>query len=65
MCRATPFGRSTPRRESENGESVLMFPSGTIWDADAERVIDVLRFVALDNELIEDPDGLAISEDRL
>lgn len=25
-------------RESESGESVLVFPSGTIWDADTERI---------------------------
>ena len=42
-------------RESESEESVLVFDSGTIWDADTRRVVDVLRFVALDNGLLDDP----------
>ena len=42
-------------RESESGESVLVFDNGTVWDADSERVIDALRLVALDSGLIESP----------
>jgi hypothetical protein len=42
-------------RDSESGESVLVFDSGAIWDADTERVIDVLRFVALDSGRIASP----------
>ena len=42
-------------RESESGESVVVFENGTIWDADSERVVDPLRFVALDSGLINDP----------
>lgn len=45
-------------RDSESGESVLVFESGTVWDADAGddgAVIDTLRFVALDAGLIDDP----------
>jgi hypothetical protein len=42
-------------RDSESEESVLVFPSGTVWDADTERVLDALRFVALDTGLIDDP----------
>lgn len=44
-------------RESESEESVLVFDSGTIWDADTRRVVDVLRFVALDSGLLDDPRG--------
>jgi hypothetical protein len=43
-------------RESESGESLLVFESGTVWDADTERSLDVLRFVALDSGLIDTPD---------
>lgn len=43
-------------RESESGESVLVFDSGTVWDADTERSLDALRFVALDSGLIDHPD---------
>ena len=45
-------------RDSESGASVLVFESGTVWDADAGddgTVIDTLRFVALDAGLINDP----------
>jgi len=42
-------------RESKSEESVIVFDSGTIWDADTRRVVDVLRFVALDSGLLEDP----------
>ena len=42
-------------RESESGESVLVFPSGTVWDADTERVLDVARFAALDAGVIDTP----------
>jgi hypothetical protein len=37
-------------RDSESGESVLVFPSGTVYEAhpDHEGVVDVLRFVTLD-----------------
>lgn len=42
-------------RDSESGESVLVFDNGTIWDADTEKTLDVLRFVALDDGLIDDP----------
>jgi hypothetical protein len=41
-------------RLSESGESVLVFDSGTVWDADTERVLDALRFVALDSGLLAD-----------
>ena len=41
-------------RLSESGESVLVFDSGTVWDADTERVLDALRFVALDTGLLTD-----------
>jgi hypothetical protein len=41
-------------RLSESGKSVLVFESGTVWDADTERVLDALRFVALDSGLIAD-----------
>lgn len=43
-------------RESESGESVLVFDSGTVWDADTERSLDALEFVALDSGLIDHPD---------
>ena len=47
-------------RESESEESVIVFDSGTVWDADTERVLDVLRFVALDAGVIDAPgDSLA------
>jgi hypothetical protein len=42
-------------RESESEASVLVFPSGTVWDADTERVLDALRFVALDAGMIDAP----------
>ena len=42
-------------RDSESGESVIVFDSGTVWDADTERVLDVLRFVALDAGIIDEP----------
>lgn len=42
-------------RESESGESVLVFDTGTVWDADSERVIDALRLVALDSGIIDVP----------
>jgi len=42
-------------RESESEASVLVFPSGTIWDADTERTLDALRFIALDAGIIDDP----------
>ena len=42
-------------RESDSETSVLVFDSGTIWDADTERTLDALRFVALDSGLIDDP----------
>ena len=41
-------------RLSESGESVLVFDSGVVWDADTERVLDALRFVALDSGLLAD-----------
>ncbi|MBB6647978.1 FaeA/PapI family transcriptional regulator [Halobellus ruber] len=41
-------------RLSESGGSVLVFDSGVVWDADTERVLDVLRFVALDSGLLAD-----------
>lgn len=48
-------------RDSESGESVLVFESGTVWDADGNdgdgQVIDALRFVALDGGIIEDADA--------
>ena len=50
-------------RESDSEASVLVFESGTIWDADTERVLDALRFVALDSGLIDEPgDPLAGEE---
>jgi hypothetical protein len=42
-------------RDSESGESVIVYDSGTVWDADTQRVIDTLRFVALDSGLLDDP----------
>ena len=42
-------------RPSDSGTSVLVFDSGTVWDADTERVLDPLRFVALDSGLTDDP----------
>ncbi|MUW14787.1 hypothetical protein GJ633_09010 [Halorubrum sp. CBA1125] len=42
-------------RESESEASVLVFESGTIWDADTERVLDVVRFAALDAGIIDAP----------
>ncbi|WP_338739852.1 bifunctional DNA primase/polymerase [Haloplanus salilacus] len=41
-------------RDSEGGESVLVFPSGTVYEAhpDHEGVLSVLRFVALDSGAI-------------
>jgi hypothetical protein len=41
-------------RDSESGESVLVFPSGTVYEAhpDHEGVLDVLRLVGLDAGLI-------------
>ena len=42
-------------RDSDSGESVLVFDSGLVWDADTERVLDALRFVALDSGLLDDP----------
>ncbi|WP_066417047.1 hypothetical protein [Halorubrum aethiopicum] len=44
-------------RESESEASVLVFESGTIWDADTERVLDVVRFAALDAGIIDDPNA--------
>ena len=49
-------------RDSESGASVLVFPSGTVWDADTEKTIvggrkdSLLRFIALDSGLIDNPD---------
>ncbi|MFW6382417.1 MAG: hypothetical protein ACOCZD_00070 [Haloferacaceae archaeon] len=43
-------------RDSESGRSVLVFPSGTIWDADTERVLDVVRFAALDAGIVRHPE---------
>ena len=43
-------------RESESEASVIIFDSGTVWDADTERVLDAVRFVALDSGLIESPE---------
>jgi len=42
-------------RDSESGESVIVFESGTVWDADSERVLDALRFCALDAGIIDEP----------
>lgn len=42
-------------RDSESEASVLVFESGTVWDADTEQVLDALRFVALDSGLIDGP----------
>ena len=42
-------------RDSESGESVLVFESGTVYDADTEETIDALRLVALDAGLIDSP----------
>jgi len=42
-------------RESESGESVLVFENGTVYDADTERVVDALRLVALDSGMIDEP----------
>ncbi len=40
-------------RESDSEASVLVFDSGTVWDADTESTLDALRFVALDSGLID------------
>lgn len=50
-------------RDSESGESVLVFDSGTVWDADTRRVVDALRFVALDSGLLDDPREALEGED--
>ncbi|RLM62552.1 hypothetical protein [Halorubrum sp. Atlit-26R] len=50
-------------RESESGESVLVYESGTVWDADTQRVVDALRFVALDSGLLTDPRQALEGED--
>jgi len=50
-------------RDSESGESVLVFPSGTIWDADTGRVLDVVRFAALDAGLLAHPTAPLEGED--
>lgn len=50
-------------RDSESGESVLVFPSGTVWDAETEGVVDMLRFVALDSGLIDAPGDALRGED--
>jgi len=42
-------------RDSESEASVLVFDSGNVWDADTERTLDALRFVALDSGLVDDP----------
>lgn len=42
-------------RDSASGESVLVFDSGTVWDADTEETIDALRLIALDSGLIDSP----------
>jgi len=42
-------------RESESGESVLVYDSGNVWDADTDTTLDVLRFVALDAGVIDEP----------
>ncbi len=42
-------------RESESGTSVLVYDSGTVWDADTELTLNAVRFVALDSGLIGDP----------
>jgi hypothetical protein len=42
-------------RESESETSVIVFDSGNIWDADTEKSLDALRFVALDSGLIDEP----------
>lgn len=44
-------------RDSESGESVLVFESGTVYDADTEETIDALRLVALEYGLIDTPTG--------
>ena len=43
-------------RVSKSEASVLVFPSGTVWDADSERVLDVVRFAALDAGIVRHPD---------
>jgi len=42
-------------RDSESGESVLVFDSGTVYDADTDATIDPLRLVALEYGLIDAP----------
>ena len=42
-------------RDSTTGESVLVFESGTVWDADTETTVDPVRFAALDRGLVDDP----------
>ncbi|MEF8882155.1 MAG: hypothetical protein V5A34_06505, partial [Halapricum sp.] len=53
-------------RDSESGASVLVFPSGTVYDADLGedgRVIDTLRFVAVDAGVLTDPTDPLEGED--
>jgi hypothetical protein len=53
-------------RESETGESVLVFENGTVWDADLGEdgeVIDALRFVAVDTGIVEDPTAVLKGEE--
>jgi DNA-binding transcriptional ArsR family regulator len=48
-------------RDSESGESVLVYPNGTVWDADLGedgRVVDIMRFVAVDAGITDDPVGV-------
>ena len=42
-------------RESESYESILVFGSGNVWDADSGRTLDAVRLAALDSGLIDDP----------
>jgi len=50
-------------RESDSEASVLVFESGTVWDADTERVLDVVRFAALDAGIVDDPSDALAGED--
>jgi hypothetical protein len=50
-------------RESDSEASVLVFESGTVWDADTERVLDVVRFAALDAGIVDEPGDALAGED--
>ncbi|OYR75157.1 hypothetical protein [Halorubrum ezzemoulense] len=44
-------------RESESGRSVFVWDDGGIYDADTDRALDAVRFVALDSGIIHHPEA--------